>query len=86
MLVPYDIMFGNVIDHRDTAHDNQGLESGEDIAFMTIMACCDSYIQRASVLTTNPTTTTSHDASGDTRIAQIVITFGQELLRRRGRQ
>jgi hypothetical protein len=88
LLVPHDILFGYANGNtKSTDKDNNSMENGEDVAFMTIMACCDSYIQRASV-----TTTTSNSSSndpnqgGDMRIAQIVITFGQELLRRRGRQ
>ena len=80
LLVPHDMMFGNVSD------SNSNMEGGEDVAFMTIMACCDSYTQRASVSTSTINTTTNDPTSGDPRIAQIVITFGQELLRRRGRQ
>ena len=82
LLVPYDIMFGyDCSKSNKNDDDNSSMDNGEDLAFMTIMACCDSYIQRASV-----STTTNDATSGDTRIAQIVITFGQELLRRRGRQ
>ena len=89
LLVPYDMT--NIISTNNTnstttaTTGNHGMESGEDIAFMTIMACCDSYIQRASVVSTSTTPSTS-ETGGDSRIAQIVISFGQELSRRRGRQ
>lgn len=57
--------------------------TGEDAAWMTVMACCDSYVQRASA----GVSANAADAvgSGDVRVAQIVTTLGQELLRRRGR-
>lgn len=51
--------------------------TGEDAAWLTIMSCCESYAQRASVASTRD--------DGDPRIAQIIIFLGQELLRRRGR-
>jgi hypothetical protein len=49
----------------------------EDASWMTVLSCCDSYQQRAS--------TGGINADGDPRIAQIVMTLGQELIRRRGR-
>jgi conserved oligomeric Golgi complex subunit 5 len=53
--------------------------TGEDTAWMTIMSCCDSYVQRASA------GSAAAADNGDPRVAQIVMTLGQELLRRRGR-
>ena len=51
------------------------IEEGEASAWMTTMACCDSYKQRESA---------QHDAGeGDPRIASILMSLGPELLRRR---
>jgi hypothetical protein len=47
---------------------------GEDSAWMTTMACCDSYQQRASSVNVG---------DGDTRVPQIILLLGQELARRR---
>ena len=52
--------------------------AGEDANWMIVMSCCDSYQQRASA-------GSAAAADGDTRVAQIVMSLGQELLRRRGR-
>ena len=49
------------------------VEDGEAGAWMTIMACCDSFQQRKSV--------EQHDSSGDPRVARILMTLGPELLR-----
>lgn len=52
-----------------------GSTNGEDASWMTIVSSCDSYQQRASAgASTN---------DGDSRVAQIVLSVGQELLRRR---
>jgi hypothetical protein len=51
------------------------IEDGEVSAWMTTMACCDSYQQRESVGGSYP--------DGDWRVAAIVMTLGPELLRRR---
>ncbi|CAJ1953396.1 unnamed protein product [Cylindrotheca closterium] len=50
------------------------IEEGEASAWMTTMACCDSYKQRESAQATG---------EGDARIASILISLGPELLRRR---
>jgi hypothetical protein len=47
---------------------------GEDSAWMTTMACCDSYQQRASSVNVG---------DGDDRVPQIILLVGQELVRRR---
>ena len=52
------------------------VESGEDDSWMTTMACCDAYQQRAAA---------SRVTDGDPRIAEILMALGQELLRRRRR-
>lgn len=49
--------------------------SGEELAWMTVMSCCDTYQQR--------TASTANSLDGDPRIAQIVVAVGQELMRRR---
>lgn len=52
------------------------VDDGETNAWMTIMACCDSYQQRESV--------DARDRDdGDRRVAAVVMTAGPELLRRR---
>jgi hypothetical protein len=51
------------------------IEDGEVSAWMTAMACCDSYQQRESVGSSNP--------DGDWRVAAVVMALGPELLRRR---
>ena len=51
------------------------VDDGETSAWMTTMACCDSYQQRESVGVS--------DADGDKRMAAVVMTVGPELLRRR---
>lgn len=56
-------------------HPDGSAEDGEANAWMTIMACCDSYQQRESV---------EHgEIGGDARIAKILMTLGPELLRPR---
>jgi hypothetical protein len=50
------------------------VSEGEDAAWMTTMACCDSYQQRASSVDVG---------DGDTRVPQIILLLGQELVRRR---
>jgi len=50
-------------------------------AWMTIMACCDAYQQRESV--EGATTALGSTASGDRRIASVLMVLGSELLRRR---
>lgn len=54
---------------------NASVEDGEATAWMTIMACCDSYQQRESVET--------GDTGGDPRVARILMALGPELLRPR---
>jgi hypothetical protein len=49
------------------------IDDGEASAWMTTMACCDSYQQRESVV----------GMEGDRRIAAILMMLGPELLRRR---
>jgi hypothetical protein len=51
------------------------ISDGEATAWMTIMACCDSYQQRESVDRGN--------LDGDARIARILMVLGPELLRPR---
>ena len=52
-----------------------GVEDGEASAWMTTMACCDSYQQRESA---------QHGVSdGDSRIPTMLLALGPELLRRR---
>ena len=50
------------------------IDDGEVSAWMTTMACCDSYQQRESV---------GGGSDGDKRVAAILMTLGPELLRRR---
>jgi hypothetical protein len=59
----------------------------EDASWMTVLSCCDSYQQRASSSASGGGLyNNNNDANeGDPRIAQIVMTLGQELIRRRGR-
>lgn len=52
------------------------VQQGEDDAWITVVACCDAYQQRAS-------STTNTIADGDPRVAPIVMALGQELIRRR---
>jgi hypothetical protein len=53
-------------------------EDGEDdAAWITTIACCDAYQQRAS--------SQSGNVDGDSRVPQILMLLGQELLRRRQR-
>lgn len=52
------------------------VDDGEDGAWLAIMACCDSYQQRASSMA-------GKDLDGDARVAQTLMLLGQELLRRR---
>lgn len=49
------------------------IDEGEASAWMTTMACCDSYQQRESVV----------GMDGDRRVAAILMMLGPELLRRR---
>jgi hypothetical protein len=49
------------------------IDEGEVSAWMTTMACCDSYQQRESVV----------GMDGDRRVAAILMMLGPELLRRR---
>lgn len=51
------------------------VDEGEASAWMTTMACCDSYQQRESAQ--------QGVAEGDSRIATILMSLGPELLRRR---
>jgi hypothetical protein len=51
------------------------IEEGEASAWMTTMACCDSYKQRESAQ--------QNLGEGDPRIASILMSLGPELLRRR---
>jgi conserved oligomeric Golgi complex subunit 5 len=62
----------------DTVGGIQLTSPGEEMAYSTVRACCDSYIQRASLPTTG-------QSDGDPRIAPMVMLLGPELLRRRGR-
>jgi conserved oligomeric Golgi complex subunit 5 len=62
----------------DTIGSIQLTSPGEEMAYSTVRACCDSYIQRASLPMTGP-------SDGDPRIAPMVMLLGPELLRRRGR-
>lgn len=56
-------------------HLDGSVDEGEASAWMTTMACCDSYQQRESV---------DHSSTdGDRRIAAILMMLGPELLRRR---
>jgi hypothetical protein len=55
----------------------EGIEDGEDAAWMNIITCCDAYQQRVS--------SQSGSGEGDSRIPQILMLLGQELLRRRQR-
>jgi hypothetical protein len=57
--------------------DGSSVDAGEDAAWMTVMSCCDSYQQRAS--------SAAGSTDGDPRVAQVVMTLSQELLRRRRR-
>lgn len=50
------------------------VDHGEEDAWMVVMSCCDSYQQRAS---------SSQSQDGDSRVAQLLLTLGPELLRRR---
>ncbi|GAX29534.1 hypothetical protein FisN_36Hh028 [Fistulifera solaris] len=50
------------------------VEAGEDDAWMVTVGCCDDYQQRASA---------GAIGDGDVRVAQLVITLGQELNRQR---
>eukprot|EP00980_Cylindrotheca_fusiformis_P001954 scaffold443_cov125-Cylindrotheca_fusiformis.AAC.3 len=54
---------------------NGDIEEGEASAWMTTMACCDSYKQRESAQPAS--------SDGDPRIASILMSLGPELLRRR---
>ena len=54
---------------------NGKVNEGEASAWMTTMACCDSYQQRESAQ--------RGVAEGDPRIATILMSLGPELLRRR---
>ena len=54
---------------------NGDVEEGEASAWMTTMACCDSYRQRESAH--------QNATDGDSRIASILMLIGPELLRRR---
>jgi conserved oligomeric Golgi complex subunit 5 len=51
------------------------VKEGEDSAWVVIMSCCDSYLQRVS--------TTASGSDGDPRIAHIVIALGQDLMRQK---
>ena len=51
-------------------------EDGEESAWMTVMACCDSYQQRTS-------SSTAGTQDGDSRIPNVLMLLGQELLQRR---
>jgi hypothetical protein len=53
------------------------VEAGEDDSWMTTVACCDAYQQRASYTAAGST------VDGDPRVTQIVMALGQELMRRR---
>jgi hypothetical protein len=57
-------------------HFEGSVENGEDNSWMTTMTCCDSYQQRAS-------SAGSAAADGDSRVAQILLALGSELMRRR---
>ena len=52
-------------------------EGGEDAAWMAVLSCCDAYQQRVS--------SQSAAGDGDSRIPQVLMLLGQELLRRRQR-
>ena len=54
---------------------NGDVDEGEASAWMTTMACCDSFRQRESA---KPSIN-----DGDVRIASILMSLGPELLRRR---
>lgn len=56
------------------------VEEGEAGAWMTTMACCDSYQQRESA---QSNLTGSGNQEGDPRIAAVLLALGPELLRRR---
>mmetsp|Transcript_212 Transcript_212/g.363 ORF Transcript_212/g.363 Transcript_212/m.363 type:complete len:119 (-) Transcript_212:261-617(-) len=51
------------------------IEDGEAQAWMTIMACCDAFHQRASV--------DRGSVDGDARVSRILMDLGPELLRPR---
>eukprot|EP00978_Attheya_sp_CCMP212_P001893 scaffold3904_cov47-Attheya_sp.AAC.4 len=55
------------------------IDDGEAGAWMTTMACCDSYQQRESV----SAATAPSSSSSDPRVAAILMMLGPELLRRR---
>ena len=55
--------------------------TAEDDAWMTTMACCDSYQQRAVAAAASSHITTD----GDARVADILLNLGPELLRRQRR-
>ena len=57
-------------------HYEGSVENGEDNSWMTTMACCDSYQQRAS-------SAGGTAVDGDARVAQILMALGPELMRRR---
>jgi len=59
---------------------NGSVEDGEASAWMTTMACCDSYRQRQSAMQQHGSSASS---DGDSRIPSILLTLGPELLRRR---
>lgn len=52
------------------------IEEGEDFAWMTAMASCDAYQQRASSVR-------GETMDGDVRVPQILMQLGHELMRRR---
>jgi conserved oligomeric Golgi complex subunit 5 len=56
-------------------HLDGSVEAGEDNCWIDVMSSCDSYHQRASSTTVS---------DGDSRIAQVLLDVGRELLRRRG--
>jgi conserved oligomeric Golgi complex subunit 5 len=51
------------------------VDNGEDDSWMTTMTCCDSYQQRAS--------SAGGNLDGDSRVPEILMILGQELMRRR---
>ena len=58
------------------------VDEGEASSWMTIMACCDSYLQRESAAPVPPPAAGGDSGGGDPRIANILMSLGPELLRR----
>jgi len=66
---------GSYVKHNLVDLDASSLNDNEEKAWITTVSCCDVYFQRKSV--------DNRNKNGDTRVADVLMTLGPELLRRR---